>query len=241
MEDISKALVYELKQDIANRYFGFRKQIETESHQYLAKLRSVDEKYAGNIAMDMQRMHCLLQNDQLFTIFIQFTGIPESIGNFHTDSQSPAQWRRLFTGLRGKGFTRKKRFRNLVDNVYLLLAGDSDAYRKIFIELEEEHEDICNEISRFYRMNDLSGILNFLREIDNPGTMHSSLLYANTSTLAGQKMEEELRISPPPAVTTRMPMLPQLPLLETARPTLDSLTDQAFIHFDYSVIDKLPF
>lgn len=241
MEDISKALVYELKQDIANRYFGFRKQIETESHQYLAKLHSVDEKYTDNIVMAMQRMHCLLQNDQLFTTFIRFTGIPESIGSFHTDPQSPEQWQRLFAKLRGKGFTRKKRFRNLVDIVYRLLADAVDTYRKIFVELEEEREDICNEIKRFYHMNDLSGILNFLREIDNPDSMHSSLLYANSPTLAGQKMEEDLRISPPPAATTRMPLLPQLPPLETAKPTLDSLAAQAFEHFYFSSIDQLPF
>ena len=241
MEDISKALVYELKQDIANRYFGFRKQIETESNQYLAKLDSVDDKYTDNIAMDMQRMHCLLQNDQLFTTFIQFTGIPESIGSFRTDSQSPIQWRRLFANLQGKGFTRKKRFRNLVYTIYRLLADDVAAYRKMFVELEEECEDIRNEIKRFYRMNDLSGILNFLREVDNPDAMHSSLLYANSPTLAGQKMEEELRISPPPAATTRLPLLPQLPTLETAKPTLDSLISQAFELFDYTSLDKLPF
>jgi hypothetical protein len=54
-------------------------------------------------------------------------------------------------------------------------------------------------------------------------------------------MEEELRISPPPAVTTRMPSLPQLPLFETAKPTLDSLIDQAIALFDHSGIRTLPF
>ena len=240
MEDISKALVYEIKQDIANRYFGFRKQIETESRQYLDKLQNVDEQYAANIVMNMQRMHCLLQNDQLFASFIQFTGIPESIGNLYTDPQSPAQWQRLFAGLRGKGFTRRRRFRNLLYHVYRLLAADVDTYRDIFIQLEEEHEDICKEIDRFYRMNDLSGILNFLREIDNPDS-GSGLSKLTAQFLPDRNMEEELRIQPPPAVTTRMPSLPRMPLLEAARPTLESLVTQAFALFAHSGIEKLPF
>ena len=241
MEDISKALVYEIKQDIANRYFGFRKQIETESHQYLSNLQSVDEKYTANIVTDMQRMHCLLQNDQLFSTFIEFTGIPESIGSLHTDPQSPAKWQQLFAGMRGKGFTRARRFRNLVYNIYSLLAADVNTYRDIFINLEEEHEGICKEIHRFYRMNDLSGILNFLREIDNTDAMHSSLLYTDSPNMAGQRMEEELRIKPPPAVTSRMPSLPQLPVFKTARPFLDSLIPQAFVLFDHCNMEKLPF
>ncbi len=241
MEDISKALVYEIKQDIANRYFGFRKQIETESGQYLDKLQNVDQQYAANIIMNMQRMHCLLQKDQIFASFIQFTAIPESIGSLHTDPHSHVQWQRLFAGLRGKGFTRRRRFRNLVYQVYRLLAGEIDTYRGIFTQLEEEHEDICKEISRFYRMNDLSGILNFLREIDNPDTMRSGLLYTDRPALAGQNMEDELRLLPPPAVTTRMPSLPRLPPLETARPTLESLITQAFAFFTNFNIEKLPF
>jgi hypothetical protein len=54
-------------------------------------------------------------------------------------------------------------------------------------------------------------------------------------------MEEELRIYPPPAVTTRMPSLPQLPLFQAARPKLDSLIPQAFALFNHSDIEKLPF
>ncbi len=241
MEDISKALVYEIKRDIAERYFGFRKQIETESRQYLDKLHNVDGQYAADIARNMQRMHCLIQNEQLFQSFVQFTGIPESMGNLTTDRKSPAEWQRLFTGLRGKGFTRRRRFRNLLYQVFRLLAADVESYRKICLELEEEHEEICKEIERFYRMNDLSGILNFLREIDNPDSMNAGLLHTDRPILAGQGLEEELRIQPPPAINTHLPALPQLPRLETARPTLEELATQAYAAFDFARIGKLPF
>lgn len=241
MEDISKALVYELKQDIANRYFGFRKQIEITSHQYLQSLQDSARDYATKILQDMQRMHCLLQNDQLFRCFIDFTGLPDKIGCFYTAPQSNAQWRLLFEELRGGGFTRRRRHRNLVYKVYHLLHCSIEEYRNVFIQLTEEHEDICKEIDRFYRMNDLSGILNFLREIDNPDTLRSGLLHSDRATLAGQDMERDLRIIPPPAVTTIMHSLAQLPPFEAAKPTLDRLTKEAFPLFNNCDIGKLPF
>ncbi len=241
MEDISKALVYEIKQDLANRYFGFRKQIETESRQYLNKLHNVDGQYTADIVRNMQRLRCLIPNEQLFEAFMQFTKIPESIGKLSTDQNSPAEWQRLFNGLRGKGFTRRRRFRNLLYQVFRLLAADVETYRKIYLELEEEHEDIRKEIERFYRMNDLSGILNFLREIDNPDSMNAGLLHSDRPVLAGQRLEEELRIQPPPAVGTHLPDLPQLPRLEAARPTLEELATQAYAAFDFAHIGKLPF
>ena len=241
MEDISKALVYEIKKDIANRYFGFRKQIETESRQYLDKLHTVDGRCAADVARDMQRMQWLIQNEQLFASFMHFTGIPESIGTLSIEKKPPAAWQPLFTGLRGKGFTRWRRFRNLFYQVFALLVADVETYRGIFLELAEEHEDICKEIERFYRMNDLSGILNFLREIDKPDSLHAGLLQTDRPMLTGQSLEEELRILPPPAVDTHLSALPQLPPLETARPTLEALASQAYADFDCARGEKLPF
>ncbi len=241
MEDITKALAYEIKQDIANRYFGFRKRIETESRQYLDDLQRDGEQYAAAIIMDMQRMHCLLQNEQLFSLFVTFTRLPDTLGSFVTEPKSPSRWQTLFSGLHGKGFTRKGRYRNLMYTVYLSLADSIDTYRDSFIRFTEEHEDICGEIDRFYRMNDLSGILSFLREIDNPDGLHSGILQADRANLATGNIDQELRIVPPPPVTSCMHSLDQLPPLEDAKPTLDRLIKQAFPLFDHFTIDRCPF
>jgi hypothetical protein len=240
MEDFTKALTYEIKQDIANRYFGFRKRIETESSQYCEKLRSANQEYAAGIKMDMQRMGCLLKKDHLLRSFIKYTGLPETIGCYCGNLQSPAQWQLLFTDLKGEGLTRGRRYRNLMYKVYRSLTGNIAAYRKIFLELKEEHEDICREIDRFYRKNDLSYILNFLREIDNPDGVHSGILQADRAGIACQNMERELRLAPPPAVTTSMHLLIALPTLEEAKPTLINLGKQAYPLLDRLDLDRLP-
>ncbi len=241
MEDITKALAYEIKQDIANRYFGFRKRIETESSQYLEKIQAGDEKYAAGIKAEMHRMHCLFGRDELFRSFVTFTKLPNTIDWYHTDPQSPSHWRLLFGNLKGGGLTRRRRYRNLVYKVYKLLADKIAEYQTVFIELVEEHEDICREIDLFYRKNDLSGILNFLREIDNPDSVRSEILQTDNTILASQSMEKELRIMPPPSVTTSMHSLTLLPPLDAAKETLDRLITEAYPLFDHFDIERLPF
>ncbi len=242
MDDFTKAITYQLKQDIANRYFGFRKRIETESNQYLQNLQSADQSYAAEIKADVQRMHCLLQKDQLIHAFLTFIKLPSEIWHDLTDPQSLPLWQSLFANLKGEGLTRRRRYRALVYKVYLSLAKNVAAYRDIFVRLEEEHEDICKEINLFYRKNDLSGILNFLREIDNPDGLASGLLQTDRPIFTNQTMEKELRISPPPAVTTSMhPLVHQLPSLKEAKPLLSGLLKQAYPLFDNLEIKQLPF
>jgi hypothetical protein len=239
MEDITKALAYEIKQDIANRYFGFRKRIETESNQYLEKLRSAGKEYAVAIKADVQRMQCLLKKDEIFRTFMNFTGLPDAIG-CHTIPQAHSQWKPLFANLKGEGLTRRRRHRNLVYKVYRSLTGNIAAYQDVFIRLEEEHEDICKEIDRFYRRNDLSGILNFLREIDNPDGLSSGALHADRAGLASRNLDQELRIVPPPSVSAGMHSLVQLSPLEEAKPTLNTLIDEAFPLLDQADLKELP-
>jgi len=240
MEDLTKALAYEIKQDIANRYFGFRKRIETESNQYLQSLEEADKQYLTGIKTDLQRMRCLLQKEDLFRSFLSFTGLPNSITGSSTTSDV-CQWRPLFAGLKGEGFTRRRRYRDLLYKVYGSLAVNIDRYREIFTQLSEEHEIICKEIDQFSRKNDLSGILSFLREIDSPDGSKSTILQTDSAGLMSQNLEQDLRIIPPPSVTTGMHALPQLPSLATAKPVLKSLAGRSFALFDSIDSKELPF
>jgi len=240
MDDITKVLAYEIKKDIANRYFGFRKQIETESKQYLKSLEEADKQYLTGIKTDLQRMQCLLAKEDIFHSFLAYIGMPDSIADISSPSDA-RQWRTLFEGLKGQGFTRWRRYRNLVYQVYSSLIVNIDHYREIFTKLSEEHEELCAEIDRFSRKNDLSGILTFLREIDNPDGPQSAVLRADSAGLAGGSMEQDLRIVPPPPVTTGMYALPQLPSLATAKPTLKDLAGRAFALLDPLDSKELPF
>lgn len=239
MDNLTKALTYEIKQDIANRYFGFRKRIETEANQYLEKLQNVDQECANGIHTDVQRMQCLLRKDELFRSFMKYTGLPAAIVNLEY-SQAAAQCRLLFKNLKGEGLTRKRRYRNLVYQTYSSLARNVAEYHLTFEKLAEEHEDICQEIDLFYRKNDLSGILNFLRELDNPDRARSGIPYEDGAGLAGRNIDQELRITPPPPVTSRMHSLKQLLPLQAAKPMLNELIKQAYPLFDQVDLEKLP-
>jgi hypothetical protein len=249
MEDFTKALTFEIKKDIADRYFGFRKRIETESNEYLEKLQAAGDGKTAEIIADVERMHCLLRKEDLFRSFVDFLQLPDiltssmacSMACATINPQCPSQWQTLFAGQKGKGLTRSRRYRNLAYGIYRSLSDNIAAYRDIFTRLEEEYEDIREEIDSFYRKNDLSSILNFLREIDNPGGFHNGILQADRASLAGRDMDQELRIKPPPPVSSRMHSLVQPPPLQEAKATLDGLLKLAFPLFDHSEPRRRPF
>jgi hypothetical protein len=242
MEDFANALAYEIKHEIADRYFGFRKCIEAGSSQYLVDLKRSSSEYIAEIQLDLQRIQYLLVKEEVFRSFVVYTRLPDSFTcNLGTPQPSPSLQRQtLFAGLKGEGFTRRRRHRSLVLKIYTSLAGHIDKYCENFTQLRENHENICQEIDLFYRKNDLSGILSLLRRIDNPNPGQYETLQVPNSTPIGSGLDQDLLIVPPPPVTSRMhsfhPMLP----FKTARPELDKIIKQAFELSRYHDTNYLP-
>jgi len=49
MEDFANAIAYEVKQEIADRYFGFRTRLEKQSKEYLAKMQETSKEFSMEI------------------------------------------------------------------------------------------------------------------------------------------------------------------------------------------------
>ena len=76
MDDFINAIAYEVKQEIANRYFGFRSRTETEMEQYLEKLHDADRDHLAAIRLDLRRMRVLLCQERFFKDFLLMMGLP---------------------------------------------------------------------------------------------------------------------------------------------------------------------
>jgi hypothetical protein len=96
MENIDTLLALEVKKEIAQRYFGFRKTIETDTEAYLRKIQSASLKLEKTVGHDLVRIYTLLSRESLIEDFITLTGLPE---RFFIDSfinTTPAKTR-IFT------------------------------------------------------------------------------------------------------------------------------------------------
>ncbi len=229
MEDIANALAYEVKQEIATRYFGFRTRLETASRQYLTKYQEAVKEHRARLRPDLCRMQFLLQEPRLFCSFLQLIGLPRDYALGLTGQPSSLGRQELFTGLRGEGFTRWQRFRDLATTIYLSLADNIDACHECFLLLNEEQEEICRQFDKFERQNDLCDILSFLRSLDPSESERLKFLHFDINAQPGTNLDQELRLVPPAPIDPAMLSLPLAPLKQIKKQFV-AILKEAFSH-----------
>lgn len=241
MEDFINAFSYEVKLEIANRYFGFRTRIESEIQDYLTRIEKIDEKIVAKIRVDILRMQVLLHQDRLFKAFLSFAGLPEILTGNDCVRQVPPDSVELFGDMKGEGFTRWRRYRDLAFRVYLSLEDHIAAYQEAFLDLSDEQEVICRQIDNFHRNNDLTGILSFLQTFDSEHAERLKFLHADSYHPPDKSLDQELRIAAPRPVDTLLPIIAAVPPLKQAQKPLTALLETAFaIHRDFRR-EPLPF
>lgn len=230
MDDFANAIAFEVKQEIAERYFGLRTRIEEWSHRYLEQLRQADEELAAAIGLDLWRFRVLLEAPYLFHGFLRLIDLPgeDAIHLCGLNSPEPDPGG-LFSHLRGGGLTRRQRFRSLASAVYCSLARNVAAYHEAARQLQLEHDDICLEIDRFRRQNDLTDILSFLRSLDSGNTERSRLLHSDAGGGGGTStLDSDLQLKAPPPVSSVLLQLRLLPPLAEIKEPFTALLNEAY-------------
>ncbi len=241
MEDFAKTLAFEVKKDIAERYFGFRKIIEEDSDEYQKEIINSALVLETKIGFDLLRIYTLLQEDPLIQRFCEITNLGEVLFLDSYVSSSPTIRKRLFEDQKVHGFFKKSRFSNMFFDVYKSLRTHVDEYRNRFAALVEDQEVIEEEIKLFYQKNDISGIMLFLRNLDGntgtSGTMSGGLESSGTIS-----MEEKMRLHAPQPVEKFLPILQAIPDPSSINSELKILLNRAYDKqkdFDLKDLKKL--
>ncbi len=228
MEDFSKTLAFEVKKEIADRYFGFRKIIEEDSDEYQKEIIASTLLLEKRIGFDLLRIYALLQESHLITRFYKLTKLGDVLFFDSYVSQSPTIRKRLFEDQHVHGLFRKGRFHNMFFDVYETLRDHIDSYRKRIASLIEEHEIIEEEIKLFYQKNDISGIMLFLRQLDSGDSGTSGSMSGGIDSKGAISMEEKMRLHPPQSVEKFLPILPPLPDPAAIKSELKKLVNEAY-------------
>lgn len=227
MEDFAKTLAFEVKKEIAERYFGFRKIIEEDSDYYQKEIISSTLVLETKIGFDLLRIYSLLQQDHLIEEFYKLTRLGEVLFFDSYVATSPTIRKRLLENQPVRGFFRKSRFHNMFFDIYETLHAHVDSYRSRLAALIEEHEVIEEEIKIFYQKNDISGIMLFLRNLDGDsgtsGTMSGALDGGGTIS-----MEEKMRLQAPQPVEKFLPILEAIPDSSHIKSELKALVNRAY-------------
>jgi len=223
--NITDVLTYEIKRDIADRYFGFRKLIEEDTLALSEKIRQYRVILEKRISFDLIRIYILLQDEGLIQKFLALANLPEEIFYDPYLVQSPTIRKRVFEGVRFRGLTKRGCFVNAVTDCYERLVHHVDQYREQFAELVVQQETIRAEIDLFYKKNDLGSILSFLRGL---GDSANSSLQGGLEPHLASDLENNLRIVPPAPIDQSLPVIAPLPPLSAIRRKLNVIVAQAF-------------
>jgi len=227
MEDFAKTLAFEVKKDIAERYFGFRKIIEEDSDFYQQAVINSALELETKIGFDLLRIYALLRENALINRFYSLTNLGEVLFYDSYVSSSPTIRARLFKDQEVHGFSRKTRFQNMFFEVYNHLRKHVTDYRSRIAALIEDRDVIEEEIKMFYKKNDISGIMLLLRSIDGDGgtsgTMSGALENGGTISL-----EEKMRLKAPQPVEKLLPILEAIPEPSSIKSELKEIINTAF-------------
>ena len=223
LEDI---LAVELKREIAERYFGFRKMIEEDSLDLTEKMKYQISILEKRISYELIRIYILLMDEKLIQHFMELTGWEEKLFYEPYITESPTIRKKVFKGIKIRGLTNAGRFKNLVFDAYERLVEHVEYYREHMEEIEMSRETIEEEIKLFYRKNDIGNIMGFLRAIDGGGSEDSMGINPNAGSF--DTFENKMRLEKPPPLDPELITIPPLVPLPNISKELKKLVDKAY-------------
>ncbi len=227
--DIAKVLSYEIKKELADRYFGFRKLIEEDKEALDRQIKQYSLSTEQQICLDLVRIYILLRDEDLIQQFLDLVGLEKKYFYDPYLFDSPNIRKRVFEGVRAAGFTMAARFKNLVLNSYETLVRHVTLSRQKYEELSEERNTIEEEINLFYRKHDLGNIMGFIRSLDAPASVGGNPLESGPPAMGGgSDLEQKLRVKPPEPIDQSVPIIPPLLPLRRVRKELKRIAATAY-------------
>lgn len=223
--DIAKVMAYEIKKEMADRYFGFRKLIDEDKQKLASQISRQTMTSEQRIVLGLARIYILLKDQGLIKRFLALSGLEEELFYDEYLVSSPTIRARVFAGIESRGLTRAGRFKNLLLDCYEVLVADVDGYRENFGDLLARREVIQEEIKLFYQKNDLSGMLGFLRQLDGDD---NAGLAGPVVAKVGENLEDKLKVEPPEAIERHLPVIPPLVAPGRIRGELKKLAEEAW-------------
>ena len=223
VEDI---MAVELKREIAERYFGFRKMIEEDTLDLVEKMKYQISVLEQRISFELIRIYILLRDEKLIHDFMGLTGWEEKLFYDPYLTESATIRKKVFKGINMRGLTRAGRFKNLLFDAYGRLVEHVAHYRENLEEIETARETIHEEIDLFYRKNDIGNIMGFLRAMDSSGG--EDRMGISPDAGSANTFEHKMRVPEPPPLNPELITIPPLFPLSNISKELKKLAEKAY-------------
>jgi hypothetical protein len=228
-EDITDILALEVKKEMADRYFGFRKLIEEDIKEYDNQVFTSFLRLEQQIGFDLVRLYILLKDENLIHEFFQLAGLDQLIFYDPYLAESPTLRKKIFAGQKIRGLTRAGRFKNMIFDTYEALSNDISQYRQNLTKLALERDSIAEEIQYFYRKHNLGVMMDFLRDLDGSSGHQAGDMAGGLVQQSGDVLDQKLKVQPPPPVDELLPVIPQILPLPRLKEPFKKIVSQSFL------------
>jgi len=225
-QDIGKALAYQIKREIAERYFGYRKTIEEDRQALEAMIPGLRFLYKQKIGKDVIRIYVLLRDMNLIDEFLSLAGWKSRPFFDQYTVESGTIREQLPKNIELHGWTAHSRFTNLLLDSYERLYLDTFEYREKLDEVLEEAQVIDEEVRQFKEKFSLEEIMSFLNTLDRRDDL-AGVLGENLPAGRAEDLSSRLDLLPVGDLEKLLPKVPELPVPNKVRGSLRDLAHRA--------------
>lgn len=227
--DIGKAMAYQIKKEIAERYFRVRKLIEDDSANLKAMVSRLDQLYE-ELGPATIRIYSLLMDRDLAEKFMAAAGWQGEELPFYDEYivHSESIKKRLLKDMELHGWFSRSKYTNLVLDSYEELYRKYLKYLDLLEEIEDEMAVVQEEINHFTSNYSLDEILTFMSELDHMGDTHASVLGTNVASAKRSELEKKLALPSLDEIVAMIPRFPKLPKPDEMKAVLKELARQAW-------------
>ncbi len=225
---LDETLSSEIKREMADRYFGFRKLIEEDKLDLAQKIRQYSFILQKRISFDLIRIYILLRDQGVIQRFLGLINLNQDLFFDPYLIESPTIAQRVFECQHFRGITRFRRFMHYLFDCYESLLFHADYYALKIKELQQEQGMIADEIRLFYEQNDMNAMIGFLRSLGSAevcGCMQGGMEIG-----IAEELDRKLHIEVPEAIELALPVLPPLRPLAEIKSELKALIKEAWRH-----------
>jgi hypothetical protein len=226
--DIEKALAYQVRKEIAQRYFRIRKLIEDDSANIKRMIGQLQEVYEKRLKPALIRIYVLLMDEELIERFLRETGWQGRPFWDEYVNSSPGSKKALIRGMETHGWLKSTRFTNLVLESYEKLYREYLEFDDLREEILDELAIVKEEIQQFESNYSLDEIMAFLRNLNFEDESTIKALGKNIDSSKMGELEKKLSFPDISKIQEQMPEVPKLPGPEEMEDRLKDLAHEAY-------------
>ena len=225
--DISAALAYQVKKEIAENYFGSRKALEEERDDLLRQEKLLKKAWEQEVLPILISLYLLFireEEGRAFLDLIKRKDLIESIKHNLKDrgiNFVPQTCSLPFT------LTSKGKYKKLIFTLYQLASANGETLGDEFQALQKKMSLFNEELNNFTTRYNLSDILSLIHSFENRDDL-KGVLGENTDPRAIPLLEEKLMLRPIEISREGEEFLRPLPPIKEIQKPLNLLIDLTF-------------